>query len=85
MTRPATAPMPSAPLRSSRPTQITVMMPRRVTLLVPMARRSTLLLVSPSGVELRHAGIEEAEVHDGHPEPDDQARARPRAPRAAAR
>src|SRR5277367_4967330 len=47
MTRPATAPMPSAPLRSSSPMQITVMTPRRVTLLVPSARRNTLLSVSP--------------------------------------
>src|ERR1700722_9730169 len=52
MTRPATAPMPSAPFRSSNPMQMTVMTPRRVTLLVPNARRSTLLLVSPDVLSL---------------------------------
>src|ERR1700722_13978840 len=52
MTRPATAPIPSAPFKSNSPMQITVMMPRRVTLLSPMARRSTLLVVSPSVLSL---------------------------------
>src|SRR6516165_8026727 len=47
MTSPATAPMPSAPLTSRSPMAMTVMMPSRVTLFVPMARRSTLLLVVP--------------------------------------
>src|SRR6202050_2308709 len=51
-TRPATAPMPSAPFSSRRPMQTRVMTPRRVTLVVPMARRMTLLLVSPEVLSL---------------------------------
>src|SRR5581483_9899493 len=49
-TRPITAPMPSGPLSSMRPTATTVITPRRLTLLVPTARRSALRLVSASSV-----------------------------------
>ena len=85
MTRPATAPMPSAPFRSSSPMQITVMMPRRVTVLVPDGAPQHLVVGLAGRVELGHSGIEEAEVEHGDGEADGEAERGPRAARAAGR
>ena len=58
--------------------QMTVMTPRRVMLLVPMAAAEHLVVRLTVGVELGHPRIEEAEVEDGHPETEGHAERRPR-------
>ena len=57
--------------------QITVMTPRRVTLLVPMARRSTLLLVSPPVWSLATPASRKRRFRMAMAEPDDEPERRP--------
>ncbi len=57
--------------------QITVMTARRVTLLVPIARRSTLLLVSPDVLSLATPASRKREVEHGDGQAEGQAESGP--------